>query len=123
MHRLALPSALALLAAPAAAQAGDETIAMCSSASYEVWVTPQDDPRRPVQLTLIGTRPLDAKLTRRNGLRLIAVSSVDKLYLALHLRPDGSTEVMVQPMGGEPVLEAAECATRDALVTYLEAQT
>ncbi|SIN91415.1 hypothetical protein [Vannielia litorea] len=123
MRHLALPSALALLASPLGAQSDDEPIAMCSSASYEVWVTAQDDPARPALLTLIGARPQSARLTRRNGLRLFASSTADKLYLALHLLPDGTTRIMVQPMGGESVLEEADCSSREALVSYLEART
>ncbi len=122
MRGVTLPSALALLAWPSASQAEQEPLATCSSASYEVCVTAQDDPAHPALLTLIGSRPQAARLSRDEGLCLTASQRAETPCVSLLLQPDGSTAIMVHTPGATPVVELADCPARDALITYLEAK-
>ncbi|MFY0632798.1 MAG: hypothetical protein JXQ91_03235 [Vannielia sp.] len=98
---------------------------LCTSATHSlaVSVMPSDD--RPALFTLDETLQRDAKLTRRgDNLRLSATASTAKLFLALNLRDDGSTEIMVKPMvdGAETLFEPADCEDRAGLVAYLESR-
>ncbi len=96
---------------------------LCTSESHSLAVSVLPSDRRPALLTLNETIQLDATLNRRNdNLRLFATSTADKLFLALHLRDDGSSEIMHQQMGGETAFEPATCEDRAGLVAYLESR-
>ena len=95
----------------------------CISANHTLAVSVMPSDARPALFTLDEKVQSDAKLTRRNGnIRLFAAATADKLFLALHLRADGSSEILHQPMGGESVLEPATCEGRAGLIAYLESR-